>query len=194
MHPRNPPHIAAFLNSQPEIDETAFIAPTAAVIGAVRIGAGSSIWYQVTLRGDNNFITIGTGTNIQDNSCVHISSRDFPTIIGDYVSIGHSALVHACRLEDHSFVGMGAIVMDGAVIEPTGMLAAGAMLTPGKVIPAGELWAGRPARKMRDLSDEDLANNRKSAVHYVEVARAHRLGAAGGPFKTLNINPLPPRD
>ena len=106
MHPRNPPHISAFLNHQPEIDETAFIAPTAAVIGAVRIGAGSSIWYQVTLRGDNNFITIGTGTNIQDNSCVHISSCDFPTIIGDYVSIGHSALVHACRLEDHSFVGM----------------------------------------------------------------------------------------
>ena len=124
MSSPTPPHIAAFLDHSPEIDDHAFIAPTAAVIGAVRIGAGSSIWYQVTVRGDNNYITIGTGTNIQDNSCIHISSREFPTIIGNYVSVGHSALVHACTLEDHSFVGMGAIVMDGAVIERDAMLAA----------------------------------------------------------------------
>ena len=193
MHPRNPPHIAAFLNHQPEIDETAFIAPTAAVIGAVRIGAGSSIWYQVTLRGDNNFITIGTGTNIQDNSCVHISSRDFPTIIGDYVSIGHSALVHACRLEDHSFVGMGAIVMDGAVIETDAMLAAGAMLTQGKRIPTGELWAGRPARKMRQLTADDKAENRRIATHYIEVGRAHKHGPDGAPFEQMHSHPLPPK-
>ena len=117
MSPHNPPHIAAFLDHVPEIDDRAFIAPTAAVVGAVRIDADSSIWYQVTVRGDNNFIIIGTGTNIQDNSCIHISSREFPTLIGNYVSVGHSALVHACTLKDHSFVGMGAIVMDGAVIE-----------------------------------------------------------------------------
>ena len=89
---------------------------------------------------------------------------------------------------------MGAIIMDGAVIEPTGMLAAGAMLTPGKVIPAGELWAGRPARKMRDLSADDLANNRRSAAHYVEVARAHRLGFDGGPFEEMEWRPLPPKN
>ena len=135
MSSPTPPHIAAFLDHSPEIDDRAFIAPTAAVIGAVRIGADSSIWYQVTVRGDNNYITIGTGTNIQDNSCIHISSREFPTVIGNYVSVGHSALVHACRLEDHSFVGMGAIVMDGAVIERDAMLAAGALLTPRKTHP-----------------------------------------------------------
>ena len=187
----NPPHIADFLDHKPEIHETAFIAPTAAVIGAVRVGAGSSIWYQVTLRGDNNFITIGIGTNIQDNSCVHISSQNFPTIIGDYVSIGHSALVHACHLQNHSFVGMGAIVMDGAVIETDAMLAAGSLLTPGKHVPSGELWGGRPARKMRPLAPQEISDNRRIAKHYMEVSRAHKHGLAGAPFQDMQCKPLP---
>ena len=189
----NTPHIAAFLDHVPEIDDRAFIAPTAAVVGAVRIGADSSIWYQVTVRGDNNYIIIGTGTNIQDNSCIHISSREFPTIIGNHVSVGHSALVHACTLEDHSFVGMGAIVMDGAVIESDAMLAAGAMLTQGKRIPSGELWAGRPARKMRMLTPQDIADNHRIARHYIEVGRAHKYGADGAPFRDMHSHPLPPR-
>ena len=193
MSSPTPPHIAAFLDHSPEIDDHAFIAPTAAVIGAVRIGAGSSIWYQVTVRGDNNYITIGTGTNIQDNSCIHISSREFPTIIGNYVSVGHSALVHACTLEDHSFVGMGAIVMDGAVIERDAMLAAGALLTPGTRIPSGELWAGRPATKMRMLTPQDIADNRRIARHYIEVGRAHKQGIDGAPYQDMHSHPLPPR-
>ena len=192
MTPPNPPHIAAFLDHMPEIDNRAFIAPTAAVVGAVRIGADSSIWYQVTVRGDNNYIIIGTGTNIQDNSCIHISSREFPTIIGNYVSVGHSALVHACTLENHSFVGMGAIVMDGAVIESDAMLAAGAMLTPGKRIPSGELWAGRPAGKMRMLTPQDIAENRRIARHYIEVGRAHKNGTDGAPFHDMHSHHLPP--
>ena len=187
-------YIASFLGQTPEIDGTVFLACTAAIIGAVRIGKHSSIWHQVTVRGDNNYITIGDCTNIQDNSCIHIDSRKFPTRIGNHVTIGHSAIIHACDIGDYGFVGMGAIVMDGCVIEPTGMLAAGAMLTPGKRIPAGELWAGRPARKMRDLSDEDLAFNVESAAHYVEVARAHRLGENGAPFDRMRSRPLPPRD
>jgi len=193
MTSHNPPHIAAFLDHVPEINDHAFIAPTAAVVGAVRIGADSSIWYQVTARGDSNYIIIGTGTNIQDNSCIHISSREFPTIIGNYVSVGHSALVHACTLEDHSFVGMGAIVMDGAVIESDAMLAAGAMLTPGKRIPSGELWAGRPARKMRMLTPQDIADNRRISRHYIEVGRAHKYGTDGAPFHDMHSHPLPPR-
>ena len=193
MNPLNPPYIAAFLAHEPEIDDRAFIAPTAAVVGAVRIGAYSSIWYQVTVRGDNNYIIIGTGTNIQDNSCIHISSREFPTIIGNNVSVGHSALVHACTLEDYSFVGMGAIVMDGAVIESGAMLAAGGMLTPGKRIPSGELWAGRPARKMRILTSEDIADNHRIARHYIEVGRAHKYGTNGAPFHDMHSHPLPPR-
>jgi carbonic anhydrase/acetyltransferase-like protein (isoleucine patch superfamily) len=193
MNSHNPPHIAAFLDHVPEIDDCAFIAPTAAVVGAVRIGADSSIWYQVTVRGDNNYIIIGAGTNIQDNSCIHISSHEFPTIIGDHVSVGHSALVHACTLEDHSFVGMGAIVMDGAVIESGAMLAAGAMLTSRKRIPSGELWAGRPARKMRMLTPQDIADNHRIARHYIEVGRAHKYGADGAPFHDMYSHPLPPK-
>ena len=193
MSSPTPPHIAAFLDHSPEIDDRAFIAPTAAVVGAVRIEADSSIWNQVTVRGDNNYIVIGTGTNIQDNSCIHISSREFPTLIGNYVSVGHSALVHACTLEDHSFVGMGAIVMDGAVMESDAMLAAGAMLTPGKRIPSGELWAGRPARKLRMLTSQDIADNRKIARHYIEVGRAHKYGTDGAPFHDMHSQPLPPK-
>ena len=188
------PFVAPFLGHYPEIDASAYIAETAAIVGAVRISSNSSIWHQVTLRGDNNFITIGEGTNIQDNSCVHISSQDYPTIIGNFVNIGHCALVHACHLHDHAFVGMGSIVMDGAIIETDGMLAAGSLLTARKQIPAGELWSGRPARKMRDLSADEIADNRRIAKHYIEVGRAHRLGAAGGPFVNMQTHPLPPRD
>jgi carbonic anhydrase/acetyltransferase-like protein (isoleucine patch superfamily) len=186
------PYIASFLELKPEIEASAFIAATAAIIGAVRIGKNSSIWHQVTVRGDNNYITIGEGTNIQDNSCVHIDSIKYPTIIGNFVTIGHSAIIHACTIGDYGFVGMGAIVMDGATIEATGMLAAGAMLTQGKTIPAGELWAGRPAKKMRDLTDKELTFNQRSAHHYIEVARAHRLGNDGAPFDNMHYRPLPP--
>ena len=186
------PYIASFLELKPEIEASAFIAATAAIIGAVRIGKNSSIWHQVTVRGDNNYITIGEGTNIQDNSCVHIDSIKYPTVIGNFVTIGHSAIIHACTIGDYGFVGMGAIVMDGATIETTGMLAAGAMLTQGKTIPAGELWAGRPAKKMRDLTAEELAFNQRSAHHYIEVARAHRLGNDGAPFGNMHYRPLPP--
>ena len=188
------PFIAPFLGHYPEIDASAYIAETVAIVGAVRIGLDSNIWHQVTLRGDNNFITVGEGTNIQDNSCVHISSQDYPTVIGNFVNIGHCALVHACHLHDHAFVGMGSIVMDGAIIETDGMLAAGSLLTARKHIPAGELWAGRPARKMRDLSADEISGNRHIAQHYIEVGRAHRLGAAGGPFVNVHTHPLPPRD
>ncbi|WP_332923912.1 gamma carbonic anhydrase family protein [Candidatus Puniceispirillum sp.] len=186
------PYIAPFLGLAPEIDASAFVAATAAIIGAVRIGKNSSIWHQVTVRGDNNYITIGEGTNIQDNSCVHIDSIKYPTIIGNFATIGHSAIIHACTIGDYGFVGMGGIVMDGATIEDAGMLAAGGMLTAGKTIPAGELWADRPAKKMRDLTPKELTFNQRSAHHYIEVARAHRLGNDGAPFDNMHFRPLPP--
>ena len=188
------PTIEGFMGQYPEIDETAYLASSAVISGDVRIGADSSIWHNVTLRGDANYITIGTGTNIQDNSCVHIDSSRFPTIIGDYVTIGHTAIIHACTLGDRSFVGMGAIVMDGAVVEPEAMVAAGAMVTPGKRVPTGELWAGRPAKKMRDLTAEERASLQKSADRYIEFGRAYRLGKAGGPYQHFTVRPLPTQE
>ena len=187
------PLIEAFMGLAPEIDDTAFIAASAVVSGAVRIGADCSIWHNVTLRGDANYITIGAGTNIQDNSCVHIDSAIYPTIIGQNVTIGHSAIIHACTLGDASFVGMGAIVMDGAIIESGAMVAAGAMVTPGKIVPSGELWAGRPAKKMRDLSENEKQGLHLSAGRYIEFGRAYRLGEAGGPYHHFTPRPLPPR-
>ena len=191
---QNAPLIESFMGLSPEIDETAFIAGSAVVSGAVRIGADCSIWHNVTLRGDANYITIGSGTNIQDNSCVHIDSARYPTIIGKDVTIGHSAIIHACHLQDKSFVGMGAIVMDGAIVESGAMVAAGAMVTPGKIVPSGELWAGRPAKKMRELSPDEVKEITISAARYVEFGRAYRLGEAGGPYELFTPRPLPEKE
>ncbi len=157
----------------PSIADSAFIAPGARIIGDVSIGPESSIWYNCVLRGDVDRISIGARTNIQDGSVVHVTTRRHATYIGDDVLIGHLAMLHGCRLENYAFVGLGAIVMDDCVIAGDGMLAAGAMLTPGKRIGARELWAGRPARLLRLLSDADIARNRAGAAGYVALAKAH---------------------
>ena len=191
--PHSQPTIETYLGLVPEIDETAYIASTAAIMGAVRIGPDCSIWHNVTLRGDANYITLGRGSNIQDNSVVHIDSRTMPTIIGEYVTVGHGAIIHACTLHDRAFVGMGAIVLDGAVVESGAMVAAGALVPPGKRVPAGELWAGSPAKFMRALDGEAQKRFSQTAHSYIEFGRAARLGLEGGPY-TFEPIPLPPRD
>ena len=170
--------ILTYEGVSPNIDSSAFIAPGARVIGDVSIGAGSSVWYNVVLRGDVGRIRIGARTNIQDGSVVHVSGGMHHTIIGEDVLIGHLAMVHGCTLHDRAFVGFGAIVMDGCVIESDGMLAGGAMLTPGKRIPSGQLWSGRPARYMRDLSPEEIAGNQRGVAGYVEEGRRHKAAVA----------------
>ena len=191
MHkPDSGPQIEPYLGLIPEIDETAYIARSAVLMGAVRIGADVSVWHNVTLRGDANYIIVGAGSNIQDNSVVHIDSYQHPTLIGARVTIGHSAIIHACTLEDDSFVGMGAIVMDGARVESGAMVAAGALIAPGKLVKSGELWAGNPGRKMRDLRDSEKQMIEQSAASYIEFGRAARLGEAGGPYG-FTLKPLP---
>ncbi len=164
----------------PSLAPDVFIAPGAQVIGDVVIGAGSSIWFNCVLRGDGNFIRIGERTNIQDGTIVHITRKTHGTTIGNDVLIGHQAIVHGCILEDHSFVGLGAIVMDGCVIEPDGMLAAGALLTPGKRLLRGQMWAGRPAKHVRDLTPEEIARNRAGCAGYADLA--HHFRAALRPL------------
>ena len=166
----------AWEDKTPRIAATAWIAPSAAVIGDVEIGPDSSVWFHCVLRGDHCPIRIGTGTNIQDGSILHISAPDMPCLIGDHVTIGHAAIIHAAILKNHAFVGMGAKVLDGAVIEEGGMLAAGALLTPGKVIGPGELWSGTPARLMRVMTLEDIARFSRTASHYVQLAQRFRQG------------------
>jgi gamma-carbonic anhydrase len=164
---------------RPRIHDSAFIAPGCRLIGDIEIGPDVSIWYNCVLRADVNFMRIGARTNIQDGSVCHVDSprpgspEGYPLIIGDDVLIGHMAMVHGCVLHDRAFVGLGAIVMDGCAIESEAMLAAGAMLTPGKRIPSGQLWAGRPAKYVRDLTAADLAGHRAGVAHYVELAQRH---------------------
>jgi len=172
--------LIAYHGRSPVLDPTAFVAPGAVLIGDVELGAEASVWYNCVLRGDVNRIRIGARTNIQDGTILHVDSprpgheAGQPTLIGEEVLIGHLAMVHGCVLHDRSFVGLGAIVMDGCEIESGAMLAAGAMLTPGKRIPAGQLWAGRPAKYLRDLTDEEQAMNLAGVFHYVELAKRHR--------------------
>lgn len=168
-----------FGGAVPQVAASAFIAPGARIIGNVTIGEDSSIWYNCVLRGDIERISVGARSNIQDGSVVHVSgaranSAGQPTIIGDDVLIGHLAMIHGCTIENHGFIGLGAIVMDGCVVEEGGMLAAGALLTPGKRIGRGELWTGRPAKLARLLTDEEVARNRYGASGYVRLAKLHK--------------------
>lgn len=167
-----------FAGIAPNVAASAFIAPGARLIGDVTIGDETSIWYNCVLRGDVESITVGARSNIQDGSVVHVTTRRWQTEIHDDVLIGHLAMIHGATIESHGFVGLGAIVMDGCVIAADGMLAAGAMLTPGKRIGAGELWAGRPARLLRRLGDDEVARNRAAAAGYVVLAKAHRASLA----------------
>lgn len=155
----------------PVIGSNVFIAENAVIIGDVTIGDESSIWYNCVLRGDMNDIKIGRRTNIQDGTVIHVSSKGQGTYIGDDVTVGHMALLHACTVEHRSFIGMMACVMDDAIIETGSMVAAGALVTPGKSVPSGQLWSGSPARFMRHLTEDEVAGISRTALHYVETAR-----------------------
>ena len=160
----------------PTIHASCFVAPTAILIGDVSMGEGSSVWFHCVLRGDTNHIRIGARCNIQDGTIVHVNAGSFPTLIGDDVTVGHAAIVHACTLKDRAFVGMGATVLDGATIETGGMLGAGALLAPGKTIGPNELWVGAPAILKRVMSEEERAKFDKIAIHYAELAQIYRGG------------------
>ncbi|AYJ87476.1 gamma carbonic anhydrase family protein [Sphingomonas paeninsulae] len=176
------PTLIPFDGVTPTVDDSAFVAAGSRVIGKVTIGAESSIWYNCVLRGDVNHIVIGARTNIQDGTVIHVDSPKgggdgLSTIIGNDVLIGHMVMLHGSVLRDHAFVGLGCIVMDGCTIESDAMLAAGSMLTPGKTMRSGELWMGRPAKKLRDLSAEEIARNRLAAAGYVALAQKHKTTA-----------------
>lgn len=172
------PLILPFGGKSPKIHPSAFIAPGCKIIGDVEIGANASVWYNSVIRADVNYVHIGAGTNIQDGTIIHCDSdKDgaggFPTVIGEDVLVGHMAMLHGCTLLDRAFVGLGAIVMDGCIIEGDAMLAAGAMLTPGKSVLHRQLWGGRPAKYMRDLDDDAVTRMREGVEHYVHNAKAH---------------------
>lgn len=163
----------------PQIHETAFVAPGCTIVGNVTIGAHSSVWYNCVLRADVSRIVIGARSNVQDGSVLHCDPErpgdpeGSPLLIGEDVLIGHMAMLHGCVIADRGFVGLGAIAMNKARIGSDAMLAAGAMLTEGKVIAPRTLWGGRPARFMRELDDAAIAGMRMGVAHYVENGKAH---------------------
>jgi len=168
-------NIYRFREQRPQLGDRVFIDPTASVSGAVTLGDDASVWPMTVIRGDVNYITIGARSNIQDGSILHVTHEGpwqpdgLPLLIGDDVTVAHGAILHACRIGNRCMVGMGAIIMDGAVMEPDSMVAGGAVVPPGKTIERGTLWRGNPARYARDLSDSEISNQAYNARHYVRL-------------------------
>jgi carbonic anhydrase/acetyltransferase-like protein (isoleucine patch superfamily) len=148
------PIILPVCGKSPEIPESCYIAPNCTIVGDVQMGEDCSVWFQAIVRGDVHFIRIGKKVNIQDGAIIHCTYQKSPTIIGNNVSIGHRAIVHGCTIQDNVLIGMGAIVMDNVVVESNSIVGAGSVVTEGTKIESGSVWAGVPARKIKDISQE----------------------------------------
>lgn len=155
------------------VGEEYFVAPSADVIGTVRLGKWASVWFGAVLRGDNDWIQLGTATNVQDGSVLH-TDQGIPLVIGDNVTVGHQAFLHACTVGDNCMIANGAIVLDRAVIGSNTVIAAGALVPPGKTIPSGVVMMGSPAVVAREITDKDIAKIRIAAERYVQNAQRYR--------------------
>lgn len=165
--------IIEYNGHRPNIHDSCFVAENATLIGQVTLRKNVNIWYGAVLRGDDHYISIGENTNIQDNCVIHID-HDFPTIIGDDVTVGHGAIVHACKVGNNVLIGMGAIVLNGAEIGDNVIIAAGSLVPPGKKIPPNTLVMGSPAKVTRELTEKDISDIRDSAMYYAELANKYR--------------------
>ena len=158
----------------PQIDPSVFLAPGACVIGDVQIGEQSSLWFNVLVRGDVNYIRIGRRTNIQDGTVIHVTRETHPTIIGDDVSVGHSVTLHGCNVQDRCLIGIGAILLDGVEVGESSMVAAGSLLTPGTKIPPRSLVMGSPARVKKQLTEAECADFQSIAERYIHYQDDYR--------------------
>ncbi|QVK21329.1 gamma carbonic anhydrase family protein [Mycoplasmatota bacterium] len=156
-----------------KIHETVFIAEGAKVVGDVTIGKDSSVWFNVVIRSDMSYVQIGKGTNIQDLTCIH-DNNNMPTIIGDNVTIGHSAIIHSATIKNSALIGMGAIVLDGAVVEEEALVGAGTVVPPGKVVPKRHLAIGNPMKILRELSDSELDDIVSNKDHYIRLTNLYK--------------------
>jgi len=167
--------VRRFGDRAPRIDDSAWVAPGAVVVGDVVIGPDSSVWYSSVVRGDVHTVRIGARTNLQDGSVVHVTEGRFGAEIGDEVTVGHRAVVHGCRVADGALIGIGAIVLDGARVGEGALVAAGSLVPPGADVPPHTLVVGAPARVKRSLRDDEREEQRARTLRYVDTARAHRL-------------------
>lgn len=152
----------------PKIDETVFLASGVKIVGDVTIGKNSSIWYNCVIRGDVHYVMVGENSNVQDCSMLHVTNGRYPLNIGNKVTIGHSVKLHGCTLQDLCLIGIGSIVLDGAVIEENSMVAAGSVVKPNFIVPSGKLVAGVPAKVVRDLTSEEIADLEESSKRYMK--------------------------
>lgn len=163
--------IKSLNGKNPQLGENCFLAETASLIGDVEIGNNCSIWYNAVLRGDVHYIKVGNNTNIQDNAVVHATYKKSPTNIGNYVTIAHGAIVHGCTINDNVMIGMNAVVLDDAVVESNTIIAAGSVVTKGTVVEGGCVYAGIPAKKIKEISKELLEGE------IVRIANAYEMYA-----------------
>jgi len=166
--------IAAIADKKPRLGEGVFVAPSALVAGEVDLADEVSVWYGCVIRGDVGVIAVGARSNIQDMSVLHVSRGGPPCLVGRDVLVGHRAVLHGCSIEDEAFIGIGAIVLDGARVGAGAMIAAGGLVPPGALIPPGALAMGSPAKVKRQLSPEELARNQAQTREYLQTARQHR--------------------
>ncbi len=166
--------ILNYLGKTPKLDESVFLAEGTQVIGDVTIGKDSSVWFNVVIRGDVNYIRIGERTNVQDNTVIHVTYEKFPTVIDSNVTIGHAAIIHGCTIEDFCLIGMGAILLDGSKVGDHSLVAAGSLVREGFVVPPKSLAAGVPARVVRKLKGDEIKRLEDSAQHYVDYALNYR--------------------
>jgi len=159
----------------PKLGERVYVAPTASLIGDMTAGDDCSFWFNVTARGDVNYIRIGEGTNIQDGSVLHVTSEKFPLFIGSGVTVGHAVVLHGCEIADGCLIGIGARVLDGAIVESGSLVGAGAVVAPGMRIPEGHLALGVPARVIRPLKDEEFGLIHRTAERYIELKNEYLL-------------------
>ena len=159
----------------PQVAETAWVAESAQVIGGVALGSDSSVWPGVVIRGDSGPISVGEGSNIQDNSVLH-ADEGVPLTIGKHVTVGHQVMLHGCTVGDESLIGIGAIVLNNAKIGRNCLVGAGALVTEGKEFPDGSMIVGSPAKVVRQLTPEQIEGLRRSARHYMDNARRYRAG------------------
>ena len=165
--------IREYKNLKPKIGKNVFIAENATVIGDVEIGDDSSVWFGAILRGDVNYIKVGKCTSIQDGTVVHVTNRTHPTLIGNYVTVGHAVKLHGCTIKDNCLIGIGAIILDGAVINENSIVAAGTLVPPGKEFPPNSLIMGFPAKVKRELSLEEIEHLKEHALRYVDYKNTY---------------------
>jgi carbonic anhydrase/acetyltransferase-like protein (isoleucine patch superfamily) len=163
-------NILPYKNTFPVIGDHTYISPGVYIIGDVVIGESCSIWFGAVIRGDVNYIRIGSRTNVQDNSVIHVTHNGNPTIIGDDVTIGHGVILHACTIGNRVLIGMGAIILDGVTIPDDSYVAAGSLVTAGKAFQSKKMIMGSPAKETRDLRPDELSWLKQSALHYQNVA------------------------